>query len=34
MPGSGTTDAIFILRQLQEKYKDLFFVNLEKTIGG
>ena len=36
MPGSGTIDVIFILKQLQEKYKDLFFafVNLEKAIGG
>ena len=38
MPGRGTTDAIFILRQLQEKYigkrKDLFFafVDLEKAF--
>lgn len=35
MPGNGTTDVIFILRQLQEEYKDLFFafLNLEKAIG-
>jgi hypothetical protein len=38
MPGKGTTDAIFILRQLQEKYmekgKELFFVfvDLEKAF--
>ena len=38
MPGRGTTDAIFILRQLQEKYvgkhKELFlaFVDLEKAF--
>ena len=38
MPGKGTTDAIFILRQLQEKYlskdKKLFFafVDLEKAF--
>ena len=38
MPGRGTTDAIFILRQLQEKYlaknKKLFFafVDLEKAF--
>ena len=38
MPGKGTTDAIFILRQLQEKYlakdKQLFFafVDLEKAF--
>ena len=38
MPGRGTTDAIFILRQLQEKYigkhKDIFFafVDLEKAF--
>ena len=38
MPGRGTTDAIFILRQLQKKYfgkrKDLFFafVDLEKAF--
>ena len=38
MPGRGTTDAIFILRQLQEKYiskdKQLFFafVDLEKAF--
>ena len=36
MPGRGTTDVIFILRQLQQTYKDLFFafVNLEKAIGA
>ena len=39
MPGRGTTDAIFILRQLQEKYlaknKKLFFafVDLEKAFN-
>ena len=38
MPGRGTTDAIFILRQLQEKYlaknKNLYaaFVELEKAF--
>ena len=38
MPGKGTTDAIFIVRQLQEKYlakkKDLYFafVDLEKAF--
>ena len=38
MPGRGTTDAIFILRQMQEKYvgkkRDLFFafVDLEKAF--
>ena len=38
MPGHGTTDAIFILRQLQEKHlaknKKLYFafVNLEKAF--
>ena len=38
MPGRGTTNAIFILRQMQEKYlgkrKDLFFafVDLEKAF--
>lgn len=38
MPGRGTTDAIFILRQIHEKYlvkqKDLFFafVDLEKAF--
>ena len=38
MPGRGTTDAIFILRQLQEKFlekkKDLFFIfiDLEKAF--
>ena len=38
MPGRGTTDAIFIVRQLQEKYlhknKDLYmvFVDLEKAF--
>ena len=38
MPGKGTTDAIFLVRQLQEKYlgkkKKLFFafVNLEKAF--
>ena len=38
MPGKGTTDAIFILRQLHEKYiskkKDIFFifVDLEKAF--
>ena len=38
MTGHGITDAIFILRQLQEKYltenKDLYFVfiNLEKDF--
>ena len=40
MPGRGTTDAIFIVRQLQEKYlakkKDLWmaFVDLEKAFNG
>ena len=37
MPGHGTTDAIFILRQLEKKYlakKDLYFpfVDLEKAF--
>ena len=38
MPGRGTTDAIFILRQMQEKYlgkkKDIFFafVDLKKAF--
>ena len=38
MPGKGTTDAIFVVRQLQEKYrakkKELFyvFVDLEKAF--
>ena len=37
MAGKGTTDAIFLVRQLQEKYlgkKKLFlaFVNLEKAF--
>ena len=38
MPGRGTTDAIFILRQLLEKYemagRDLYvvFVDLEKAF--
>ena len=38
MPDRGTTDAIFIVRQLQEKYlhinKDLYmvFVDLEKAF--
>ena len=38
MPGKGTTDAIFIVRQVQEKFlakkKDLFFafVDLEKAF--
>ena len=38
MPGRGTTDAIFILRQVHKKYlgkhKDLYFafVNLEKAF--
>ena len=38
MPGRGTTDAIFIVRQLQEKFlakkKDLWmaFVDLEKAF--
>ncbi len=39
MPGRGTTDALFIVRQLQEKYmkrKKLFlgFVDLEKAFDG
>ncbi len=39
MAGKGTTDAIFVLRQLQEKYlaksKDLWmaFVDLEKAFN-
>ena len=39
MPGSGTTDAMFLIRQLQEKYlskkaKFYFaFVDLEKAFG-
>ena len=36
MPGKGTTDAIFIVRQMQEKYikKKLYFafVDLEKAF--
>ena len=38
VPGCGTTDAIFLLRQLQEKYlgkrKNLYlaFVDLEKAF--
>ena len=38
MPGTGTTDAIFILQQVHEKYldkhKDLYFafVDLEKAF--
>ena len=38
VPGKGTVDAIFLVRQLQEKFlekrKDLFFafVDLEKTF--
>jgi hypothetical protein len=38
MPGRGTTDAIFIVRQIQEKFlaqkKDLWiaFVDLEKAF--
>jgi len=38
MPGKGTTDAIFTVRQMQEKYgckrKKLYFafVDLEKSI--
>ena len=38
MPGRGTTDAIFIVRQMQEKYlvanKPLYlaFVDLEKAF--
>ena len=38
MPGKGTVDAIFIVRQLQERFlekkKDLFyvFVDLEKVF--
>ena len=38
MPGRGTTDAIFILRQLQEKHLDrklplyFAFVDLEKAF--
>ena len=39
MPGRGTTDVIFILRQLQEKYlrkkKNIYFafVDLEKAFN-
>ena len=39
MPGRGTTDAIFILRQLQKKYlqkkKNIYFafVDLEKAFN-
>jgi len=37
-PGRGTTDAIFIVRQLQERYQDkkkdlwMAFVDLEKAF--
>ena len=40
VPGRGTTDAIFVVRQLQEKYlaanKRLYmaFVDLEKAYDG
>jgi len=39
MPGKGTTDFIFIVRQLQEKYLAKYgelwmaFVDLEKAFG-
>jgi len=39
-PGKGTTDAVFVVRQLQEKYmekkKELWmaFVDLEKAFDG
>ena len=37
IPGKGTTDVIFIVRQTMEKYlakkNTLFFVNLEKSTG-
>ena len=36
MPGGGTTDGIFIVRQVQEKFiakkKDFAFIDLEKTF--
>ena len=38
MPGKGTTDAVFILRRLQEEYRDkgkklyMCFVDLEKAF--
>ena len=40
MPGRGTTDAIFIVRQLQKKYldknKNLYFafIDLEKSFNS
>ena len=40
MPGRGTTDAIFIVRQLQERYLEkkrelwMAFVDLEKAFDG
>ena len=39
MPGRGTTNAIFILRQMAEKYREkgrdlhMVFVDLEKAYG-
>ena len=39
VPGRGTTDAIFVVRQLQEKYLDankrlyMAFVHLEKAMS-
>ena len=38
MPGKGTTDAIFIVRQMQERYREkkrdlyLAFIDLEKAF--
>ena len=38
MPGKGTTDAIFIVRQMQERYREkkidlyLAFIDLEKAL--
>ena len=39
MPGKGTTDALFVVRRMQEIYKDkekklcLCFVDIEKAFG-
>ena len=32
MPGKSTIDAIFIARQIQEKYSNIYFVDLEKAF--